>query len=429
MELILDLHSHSGYSGGVGKIDMYKLSDSMKIKGIDIYGTGDILHPLWSSYLRLNLIEESDGIFKLKKDINKSFFILQSEFIASYPYTKNSKKSFHLLILFPSFDSVLSITKLFEKWGVKNTIGRPFLVCSSKKELIQRLFSIKEVNSYIEIIPAHIMTPEGVLGSKSPVYYIEEVFDEFKKNIYAIETGLSADPFMLEAIPELSNLSFISNSDSHSVSPLRIGREFTCIKVEKLSYKNIIDSIRNNNILYTGEFNPMEGRYFLTGHRGTRSKHNGKSLFFNTFKRPKKCSICNKEFQMGVIERTIDIALHQGMKEFDYTPKRNYISIIPLIEIISIAINKKTDSKEVLNIYRSLIEIFGNEINLFSDKKHSIKIIENINIDDKVKKCLIDVLEKKFTYDPPGFDGEYGKPVIGQKIELKDFIRSFLDRP
>ena len=426
MRLILDLHSHSGYSGGVGVIDIYQLSNSMKIKGIDVYGTGDVLHPKWFSYLKDVLIE-NEGVFRLKGDKNNSFFILQTEIILSYPYLKNRRKSFHVLILFPSIKVVELTVSLLEKFNVKNTIGRPFVVCNTKNDMIEFLFSLKSIDDYIEIIPAHVMTPEGVFGSKTPVYFLEEVFGEFKRYIYSVETGLSADPLMLDLIPELNKVSFISNSDSHSVSLLRVGREFTCVDVPIISYKNIIDAIRKNNIVFTGEFNPMEGRYFLTGHRGDRIKHNGESIYFTSIDRPSKCSICGKEFNMGVMERVIDIALKQERREFEYNPKRAYINIIPLIEVISTSLNKRVESKDVLSIYNSLVKDLGNEINFYIEKELSIKVLHNIDIKDEVKKSLFDVLEGRFTYDPPGFDGLYGKLVIGRN-NLKDFMEFFIDR-
>ena len=40
MKLAVDLHSHSGYAGGVGQIELTAVSRTMKLKGIDIFGLG-----------------------------------------------------------------------------------------------------------------------------------------------------------------------------------------------------------------------------------------------------------------------------------------------------------------------------------------------------------------------------------------------------
>ena len=45
MNLTVDLHSHSGYAGGVGTILLADVARTMKMKGIDVFGTGDVLLP------------------------------------------------------------------------------------------------------------------------------------------------------------------------------------------------------------------------------------------------------------------------------------------------------------------------------------------------------------------------------------------------
>ena len=136
--------------------------------------------------------------------------------------------------------------------------------------MISRLNEIIAVHPEIEIIPAHIMTPDGVMGCKNMLSDIEEFYGSFLPNIHAVETGLSADPKLLEQIPKISHLTFISNSDCHSSALNRIGREFTVLDVEKVSYSDIIQALRNNKVVLTAEFNPAEGRYYRTGHAAKR---------------------------------------------------------------------------------------------------------------------------------------------------------------
>jgi len=50
MHKICDLHIHSKFSGGASKnIDIFKIAYNCNIKGVNIVGTGDCLHPLWLS--------------------------------------------------------------------------------------------------------------------------------------------------------------------------------------------------------------------------------------------------------------------------------------------------------------------------------------------------------------------------------------------
>ena len=51
MNLVVDLHSHSPYAGASGKSDFKRLSYVMGIKGINIYGSGDILLKKWEDEL------------------------------------------------------------------------------------------------------------------------------------------------------------------------------------------------------------------------------------------------------------------------------------------------------------------------------------------------------------------------------------------
>ena len=51
MNLVVDLHSHSPYAGASGKVDFERLRFVMGVKGIDIYGSGDILLEKWEKEL------------------------------------------------------------------------------------------------------------------------------------------------------------------------------------------------------------------------------------------------------------------------------------------------------------------------------------------------------------------------------------------
>ncbi len=123
------------------------------------------------------------------------------------------------------------------------------------------------------------MTPDGILGSKNNLKNISEFYGSFKIN--AIETGLSADPAMLERISDLADLTMISNSDCHSEALHRVGREFTMLSVGDFSYPAIIEAIRQNQVEFTAEFQPEEGRYFSTGH-----KKNGAVIRKTSFLKP-----------------------------------------------------------------------------------------------------------------------------------------------
>ncbi len=406
MKLSVDLHSHSGYAGGVGQIELTSVSKTMKLKGIDVFGTGDCIFPPRTKELKQELTEVNEGLFSLPRD--NSRFLLQTEVIFSTKLAhKKNKTIAHHIILFPDFDSISKMQLLMNKWGMKNTIGRPFITSDTQKEMENQLFEISNIHPLIEIIPAHVMTPDGIFGSKNDLDELSEFYGLFLPSIKAIETGLSADPKMLEKIPDLSGLTFISNSDCHSAALNRIGREFTILDVEQVDYKSIIYAIRQNNVMMTAEFNPAEGRYFLTGHRADRKGHSQELIFADELPKKLICPICCKKMNLGVRERSIQL------QDDSIIPiHRNYLHLIPLIEVIAASQNLKSiTSKRVQKIFDIVMNIFPSEIALW--QSDSIQVMLDKRVDQKTINQILAVQQGDFKFQPPGFDGTYGKLIIG----------------
>lgn len=410
MKLAVDLHSHSGYAGGVGTILLEDISRTMKKKGIDVFGTGDVLLPQRYRELETILIPGDNGLYKLSLD-DTSAFLLQTEVIltVSLPGHKN-KIIAHHIILFPDFNAVKQTAKLMNKWQQKNTIGRPFIVSDNREQMIDRLNEIIAIHPEIEVIPAHIMTPDGVMGCKNMLNNLEEFYGSFLPNIHAVETGLSADPQILEQIPGLAERTFISNSDCHSSALNRVGREFTILDVDSLSYSSIIKSIRENKVHLTAEFNPAEGRYFRTGHAGKR--HTNKEEVLIEPKQPEDliCPICQKKMTLGVFDRA------KQLRDESIIPlQRKAIHLIPLVEVIanSLALKSITSAK-VLKIYEEIIRHFSTEIRLWLASADEIRELLERDIPKETLSAILAVKNEKFEFSPPGYDGEYGKLIINK---------------
>ena len=83
------------------------------------------------------------------------------------------------------------MTKRLAKYGDLAVDGRPTLTLDSRS----LLEIVLEVDPQNYLIPAHIWTPWfGVLGSKTGFDSIEEAYGDLASHIFAVETGLSADP-------------------------------------------------------------------------------------------------------------------------------------------------------------------------------------------------------------------------------------------
>lgn len=405
MKIAVDLHSHSGYAGGVGQLELIDIAQTMKKKGIDIFGTGDALFPPRTKELRNQLKEVNPGLFALPND--KSLFMLQTEVILSTRIKGYRNKTLaHHIILFPDYKAIEKMQKLMKKWGMKNTIGRPFITSDSQKQIEHYLFEISEISPDLEIIPAHVMTPDGILGSKNNLESMEQFYGNFISQIRVAETGLSADPDMLKSIPDLAQLTYISNSDCHSAALNRIGREFTILETNELSYQGIIKSLRNNQVVLTAEFNPGEGRYFLTGHRADRKGH-GKDYIEKYPFDNQICPICSKKMDLGVRERALQLS-DSKVK----TISRNFKHLIPLIEVVAHSVGvKSVSSKKALQIFNSIMNVYSSEIELWMDD--NIEELLDKWVPPETINQILAVKNGNFTFDPPGFDGIYGKLRIG----------------
>ena len=450
MKINCDLHCHSGYAGGVGNISFGDIENAMPLKGIDIVSTGDCLQKEWMKTLRSTMTEVADGLFarsaeKLPPSLSQKTpfgshstercdetpisenpvkYLLQTEVIFTSPVGKG-RKSVHHVLLFPSFESVERCYDLMDRWGVKLKIGRPFIKCDGRDDVAGRLYDINRIDPLIESIPAHVMTPDGVYGSKNPISYMKDFYGEGVDLINAVETGLSADPIILGQIPELDDYTLISNSDAHSSQLHRMGREFTSFDVEKIDYPSIVRAIRNNRVLHTAEFDPTEGRYFLTGHRKDRKDHGKQYCVYSPKHSPRgnKCPICSKNLTVGVLERSQVLKEEQGGEDryWGYRPANSpdFIHMVPLVEIIAYTLGVRSPtSKRVLQVYHEMMRWINSECEMWFMEKADIRRRLIGNIDDALIDNIIMIKDGAFSFSPMGFDGTYGRLRIGKTADI-----------
>ncbi|MBM3205435.1 hypothetical protein FJZ41_01115, partial [Candidatus Shapirobacteria bacterium] len=314
MEIIADLHLHSKYSRAVSQnMVVSQIALWAGKKGIRLVGSGDFTHPLWLRELKENLKEVSFGLYALKsqeKEINNSqslkkeapLFLLTTEIASIYSQEGKSHR-IHNLIFAPDFKTVEEINlKLRSREVNLFSDGRPITGLSS--QAICEL--VLSVNKDCLVIPAHIWTPWfSLYGSNSGFDSLKECFGEFAPQIKAIETGLSSDPAMNWRIEELDGKSILSFSDAHS--PQKLGREATVFEVSKenkLDYEQIKKAIANQQIAYTIEFYPEEGKYHWSGHRTCQVKQSPPE----TARLGTTCPVCGRRLTVGVMHRVEQLA-------------------------------------------------------------------------------------------------------------------------
>ncbi|MFH8121228.1 MAG: endonuclease Q family protein, partial [Candidatus Aenigmatarchaeota archaeon] len=356
MIVIADFHLHSLYSRATSKqMNLEGISNGAKIKGLNLVGTGDFTFKKWFDELKKKLkpVEDS-GLF----EYNKTLFMLTSE-VATYFEFERMIKRVHHVIHAPTFDVVEQINEALSKFGSLASDGRPILNLTAA-ELVEILM---QISKDILIYPAHAWTPwMSCLGSRSGFDSIEECYQDQTKNIFALETGLSSDPAMNWRLSSLDKFTLLSNSDSHSPHPWRLGREANVFDLEKVTYWEILDAIKKKDkkrFLYTVEVDPNYGKYHFDGHRNCSiSLHPKDAIKLNNI-----CPKCKRKLTVGVLHRVEELADRpEGFIPKDAIP---FKTLLPLYEIISFAWGSgELYSKKVLEEHDKLIEKFGNELNV-----------------------------------------------------------------
>ncbi len=413
MEFVADFHIHSRYSRATSKdMDLEALDKWAKIKGIKVLGTGDFTHPEWLKNLKEKLRPAEQGLFKLKTETDGVRFILTSEISCIYSKLGRVRK-IHIIVFAPSFEAVDKINACLNKIGNLKSDGRPILGLDAE-ELAK---IVLDVSKDCLVVPAHCMTPWfAIFGSKSGFNSIEECFGEYAKYIYAMETGLSADPKMLWQIPDGRKVALISNSDAHS--PQKIGREANVFNAE-ISYPAITNAIKSKDpqkFLYTIEFFPEEGKYHYDGHRLCGISLSPKeSKKYNNI-----CPNCARPLTIGVLNRVAELADRpEGFKPENAIP---FKSLVPLAEIIAEALGRGVGTKEVDKNYQNLIEKFGSEFNILLSV--SVEDLKAATLPE-IAEGIIRVREGKIFVEP-GYDGVYGKIRIFSQAERQGMIKQGL---
>ena len=415
MRFIADFHLHSKYSRATSQeMNLENLDKWAKIKGIKVLTTGDWTHPEWLKELKEKLEPAEPGLFKLKISHSETRFILTTEVSCVYS-KKNRVRKIHLLIFAPSFEVVEKINAHLSWIGNLKSDGRPILGLDAK-ELVKIVLNISED---CLVVPAHAWTPWfSIFGSRSGFNSIEECFEEYSKYIFALESGLSADPEMFWRLSSLDKITIISNSDSHS--PSRIGREANVFEGEELSYQSIASAIKyrsqtsaNLRLAYTVEFFPQEGKYHYDGHRLC-----GVSLSPSESKKSGNiCPSCGRPLTIGVLNRVEELADRPaGFKPENAIP---FKSLVPLEEIIADALGQMTGTKQVEAEYKNLIEKFGSEFNVLIDVSRSE--LEAATLAE-IAEGIMRVREGR-VFVEPGYDGVYGKIKIFSEGEQKTLSR------
>lgn len=377
-----DFHIHSCFSMASSKDMLIKnIAPKAKLKGLNLLGTGDALHPGW-----LDIIEESttysgDGIYS-REDMD---FVLTTEV--------EGKNKIHHLIIIPDIDIVRELSEKLPS-NNKAADGRP----KTNLDGVEILELVRQHDCLIG--PAHAFTPwTGMYKS------FDSIYDCYEKKVDFVELGLSADTFMADCVSELKDFTFLTNSDAHSPWPHRLGREFNQIELKDISFSSIKHAIKHSDIKANYGLFPNLGKYHMTACTKCFKlvdPHDAKM-------QKMKCD-CGGRIKKGVDYRISEIADLKKAVHPDYRPP--YVHLMPLAELISTVYGKGVTTKTVQNKWQELIDHFGDEINVLID----VPISEIDKVDSNVSR-IIESFRNKSINVIPGGGGKYGE--IDFEIEVK----------
>ncbi len=354
---VADLHIHSPYAFACSKaLTLDNLAAWAQRKGIDLLATGDFTHPAWAAQLRAHLVLGSDGLYQYAG----ARFVPGTEISCVYRQAGRVRR-IHILVLMPTLDAAEDFTRRLSQHGNLSSDGRPTVSLSARDLLSLAL----DCHPQAQVIPAHAWTPwYGMYGSRSGFDSLEECFGDLSHQITAVESGLSSDPAMNRAVPELDTRAVVSFSDAHS--PGRLGRELTAFKGE-LSWDGLVDGLRHSGVAFTVEFYPEEGKYHYSGHRSCGVVYGPDDEAANGT----DCPVCGKPLTLGVLHR-VSLLANRPLPDHlqpDASglidpggPHPPFARLVPLPEVIAAVRGVGVNTRRVMREYDAVVDHVGSEL-------------------------------------------------------------------
>ncbi|MCD4784315.1 MAG: endonuclease Q family protein [Candidatus Eremiobacteraeota bacterium] len=371
------------------------VKESLSRKGMDMIGIVDcaspgVLRDIRSMIRRGELYQLSDGGLLHRERLT---VIPASEVETA---EKNGGTSHHIAY-FPTVGAISEFSNIMRKHitNIELSSQRASLTASE-------LFNVVQATGGV-FIPAHVFTPHKSLYGNAG-RRLSGIFGEKAEDIIAIELGLSADTDIADHLEELRNITFLSNSDAHSIP--KIAREYNVIRMEKPGFREFILALHRRGgrkVVKNVGMDPFLGRYHRTFCLKCDRVQEGTPPVL-------KCEYCGakgKDIVRGVIDRIIDIGDYDKPRHPAHRPPYSYQ--IPLMFVPGI-----TD-----RVLKYLLSKFGTEmaiLNTVSEKdiKSALPV--------EIARNLIDARNGKLKMKPGG-GGHHGKV----KKRDKQYIQLSLD--
>lgn len=160
----------------------------------------------------------------------------------------------HFLVYLPDLTQMRSFTQWLDLY-MKNIHLSTQRLYQTPEQL---LFKVEELGGLL--IPAHVFTPfRSLFGSA--VDHLSDVLPVDR--IMGLELGLSSDTGMADQISELRELTFLTNSDAHSIG--KIAREYQMLELQEASFVEFASALKRENgrkVVENYGFHPKLGKYY-----------------------------------------------------------------------------------------------------------------------------------------------------------------------
>ncbi|MCA9793205.1 MAG: TIGR00375 family protein [Candidatus Eremiobacteraeota bacterium] len=325
----VDLHVHIGQNGR-GKA--VKITASRKLtfeavireclerKGIDVVGIIDcactgVLEDLRKLIDRGELMELPEGGLRHRDRVT---VIAGAEVEA----VEDDGGVSHHLCYFPYLRNLAEFSRVMTRYITNMELS------SQRCGLPARELHAVVQNTGGVLIPAHAFTPhKSVYGNACD--RLQELFGEGFSELAGLELGLSSDINLADRIQELEGLTFLSNSDAHSLG--RIGREYNLIKMEAPNFRELMLALRREggrSVVANYGMNPNLGRYHRSFCHHCELPMTGPAPVLEC----PHCGQSRREFVRGVVDRVTQIADYAEPHHPEHRPPYHYqvpLSFVP----------------------------------------------------------------------------------------------------
>jgi uncharacterized protein (TIGR00375 family) len=325
-----DLHLHSRFSIASSRTMVpAAILAGCRRKGIAAVGSGDALHGAWREMWT-------------RAPWEKGVIVIPSAEV-------EDRDRVHHLLLAGSFGIFADLARRFSPSAPSiATMGRPHVRLSGEE-------IAREVHDAGGLLgPAHAFTPWTSLYASFD--RVRDCYGAERPDF--LELGLSADSSYGAGISELRGIPFLTNSDAHSPSPAKLGREFNRLEAPSLTERAVLEAVCEGGIRMNAGFFPEEGKYNRTAcTRCYRQFTLGEAVGLSW-----RCPDDGGLLKKGVSDRARELS--------DMPPgaRPPYLHLIPLAEILQRVLGTSNpNTKKVAALYDAFLGAFGNEIRVLVD--------------------------------------------------------------